>query len=124
MFSHENIAITCIYPILNNLSYSTSHTFKTGRSPQITRERNKQKVILIITSHPFHHLLQQKASIEFTSMLAFQLHCFSLSVTTCLSQHSVFVKPGIESALKTGSFPCFFALHSLLMPRTQIGQEV
>ncbi len=56
VFLHENIAITCIYPILNNLSYSTSHTFKTVRSPQITRETNK-KVILIITPHPFHHLL-------------------------------------------------------------------
>ena len=110
VFLHENIAITCIYPILNNLSYSTSHTFKTGRSPQITRERNKQKVILIITSHPFHHLLQKGEHRIYLDARLFNYTAFSLSVTTGLSQHSVFVKPGIESALKTGSFPCFFCL--------------
>ena len=58
VFLHKNIAIICIYPILNHLSSSTSHTFKTVRSLQITRETNK-KVILIITSHPFHHFTKK-----------------------------------------------------------------
>ena len=85
-------------------------------------ERIKQKVILIITltlssftTTKGEHQIYLDARL-FTTL--------SLSVTTGLSQHSVFVKPGIESALKTGSFLVSFALHSLLMPRTQIGQEV
>lgn len=75
--------------------------------------RNEQtKIILTITSHPFHPLLQQKKGehrIQLDARL-FIYTAFSLSVTADLSQHSVFVKPGIESARKTGSFPCFFCL--------------
>ena len=109
VFLHENLSITCIYPILNNLSYSTSHTFKTGRSPQITRE-NKQKVILIITLTLFIIYYNKRRASNLPRCSPFHLYCFSLSVTADLSQHSVFVKPGIESARKTGSFPCFFCL--------------
>lgn len=72
-FLHKNIAITCIYPILNHLSSSTSHTFKTVRSPQITRETNKKSYINNYLSPFSSFTTTKKASIEFTSMLAFSI---------------------------------------------------
>jgi len=114
VFSHKNIAITCIYPIFNHLSYSSSHTFKTVRSPQITRERerNKQKSYINNYLSSFSSFTTTKKGEHriYLDAHLFNYTAFSLSVTADLSQHSVFVKPGIESALKTGSFPCFFCL--------------
>ena len=110
VFLHENLSITCIYPILNNLSYSTSHTFKTGRSPQITREKQTKSYINNYPS-PFSSFTTTKGEHRiYLDARLFIYTAFSLSVTADLSQHSVFVKPGIESARKTGSFPCFFCL--------------